>query len=542
MKHQDSRRDTYSFTHISRNVPLKRSSVLTPDAHHRHSHSSASLYSRSNNMISNFDFLKVTEGETLARLLKRKFPFVRTLLLTKIHKFRERKKLEKRRHKKMIRDIFEDKQDREVRAEFLLTQAMNTVPNDKTRYKMASDYFTDGLYSRRVRYTFSNRYLHCIYRFQTHPLWYTLTGFLAWMYLLLSIFEPPKSTSHPFHIGSQLFYVVFFIELLIIICILIDDLFEFIHRWNDKESSRTKNFLQNKKFIIKYFLDINIIIDFIIFWWLYSNGIAYFRYGRLLRPFKLISFSHDLRRFAIAIVKTIPYIIDVILLYVLVCFIFAILGVKLLEDATIEDDERSGDNDFSGIDSAMNTLYMLISLENYPAVLKPYIYESDLYYIYFFPFIFIVLIFLGPIPVAVCFEKFREQRGNLLIKDRMREKEAFFAVYSMLDYNVEGYITDQQWNGLFKAMYNNMQDDGVVSSVFNKFDKDKDGKINIIEFLDLCDWVLSVGDLSLPYLINPVWWTKFRKFCNDKLKFRIIISSVYFEAFIMTMVYIYIYI
>ena len=84
------------------------------------------------------------------------------------------------------------------------------------------------------------------------------------------------------------------------------------------------------------------------------------------------------------------------------------------------------------------TLYILTTLSNYPAAIIPYCKVSNYYFFYFLPFMYIILMFFVPIPVAVVFDQFRDERTNLLKKDRIREKEALYAVHVCLDF--EGYV------------------------------------------------------------------------------------------------------
>ena len=98
------------------------------------------------------------------------------------------------------------------------------------------------------------------------------------------------------------------------------------------------------------------------------------------------------------------------------------------------------------------------------------------------------------------------------------------------------------------VMHNEKEDKEKVVSVFKHFDAENIDKLNMFEFFEACDLVLCLRDLGLPYLCDPVWWNKFRTFCNDKLKIRTIVTSTIFEMCILILVilnlgniYIYIY-
>ena len=154
--------------------------------------------------------------------------------------------------------------------------------------------------------------------------------------MFLTFFEPSHSTSRPFEPGDTKFNVVVSLEALFIFIFIIDDILEIIHRSQDIERSFKGHFLLNMKFIFKIIIELSLVIDFCLFWGIYTLGFSYFRFARILRPFKLVLHSKEVRRHFKAIVKTIPYIFDVIILFFLITFVFAILGMKILEDAQDE--------------------------------------------------------------------------------------------------------------------------------------------------------------------------------------------------------------
>ena len=84
--------------------------------------------------------------------------------------------------------------------------------------------------------------------------------------------------------------------------------------------------------------------------------------------------------------------------------------------------------------SASLTLYMLTTLSNYPAAIIPYCKVSNYYFFFFLPYLYIILLFFVPIPVAVVYEQFNKERTKLLMDDRLREKEALFAVHICVDF------------------------------------------------------------------------------------------------------------
>lgn len=174
---------------------------------------------------------------------------------------------------------------------------------------------------------------------QTNPAWNSFLNYISWIYLFITIWETTHSSSR--HSSKTTFSVLCSFEAIILFLFIIDDLMEVIHRLNDQERPKTKHFLTNFKFLAKSIVDISLVIDFILFYTFHTKGIDYFRFGRVLRPMKLVVHSKEMRRQMGAIINTLPNLIDVILLFLLVAVIYAVLGVKLLsEDLTEEESEQ----------------------------------------------------------------------------------------------------------------------------------------------------------------------------------------------------------
>ena len=99
------------------------------------------------------------------------------------------------------------------------------------------------------------------------------------------------------------------------------------------------------------------------------------------------------------------------------------------------------------------------------------------------------------------------------------------------------------------VLYNDKENKTKVNNVFLHFDTLDNNQLNMFDFFDACDLVLFIRDFSLAFCCELKCWEVFRKFCNDKLKLKAIVTSTWFEIFIFILVlvnvgklYIYIYI
>lgn len=124
----------------------------------------------------------------------------------------------------------------------------------------------------------------------------------------------------------------------------------------------------------------------------------------------------------------------------------------------------------------------MATLSNYPNLLLPYYNDSPLYLLYFYPFLILTVLILLPIPVAVVFEAFRINRSKILLKDRLKQKEALFLSFIILDHNKSGYIDITQWKALISEIYGGRQDINKVRKVFENLDKNNTGYINPEQF------------------------------------------------------------
>ena len=80
----------------------------------------------------------------------------------------------------------------------------------------------------------------------------------------------------------------------------------------------------------------------------------------------------------------------------------------------------------------MNNLYILLSFDNYPNVVKPFSDYSQWYLVYFMPYILWNIFVFLPISIAVVYDFFWVKRSELAMKDNLNEKEALFTCFMTL--------------------------------------------------------------------------------------------------------------
>lgn len=135
------------------------------------------------------------------------------------------------------------------------------------------------------------------------------------------------------------------------------------------------------------------------------------------------------------------------IIFFLCFFLFsAVIAVKIignLDDVTeynevinlyIYFDEQYSQN-FDNIFTSIYIFYALGSPDLYPDAILPAFYNSKYYLIFFLTYLILFALIFLPIPVAVVFDAYKSHRGEILIMDRLRQREALLACFIALDIN-----------------------------------------------------------------------------------------------------------
>ena len=130
------------------------------------------------------------------------------------------------------------------------------------------------------------------------------------------------------------------------------------------------------------------------------------------------------------------------------------------------EQELTEESDFTSYFKSIRNIFFLTSMTNYPAVLKPYYDDSPLYAFYFLPMVMLSILIILPIPTAVVFERFRQNRTKILKEDRIKEKESLFISFVCIDFKRRGFIDQNQWMCLVDHIFNGTNDIPKTKRVF----------------------------------------------------------------------------
>ena len=118
-----------------------------------------------------------------------------------------------------------------------------------------------------------------------------------------------------------------------------------------------------------------------------------------------------------AVYFSIKRIIDFLIFFSFVVFVYAGFGYKIFQD--LEEPYHTHPfydeyvNNYSSYSVIANSLMVLVTFDNYPLVMRPFICSnrspaiSPYYLLYFMPYILVNILFFIPIPIAVVYDGFR---------------------------------------------------------------------------------------------------------------------------------------
>ncbi len=142
--------------------------------------------------------------------------------------------------------------------------------------------------------------------------------------------------------------------------------------------------------------------------WLPDSGpLAVLRALRILRVLRLASVVPSLRHVVEAMLAALPGMGSIVLLMLLICYVFAVMGTKLFGEVMPEQ--------FGHLGATFFTLFQLMTLDDWANIVKPAMEADPLAWIYFIVFIllatFVVLnLFIGVIVESI--QTLREQRES----------------------------------------------------------------------------------------------------------------------------------
>jgi voltage-gated sodium channel len=126
------------------------------------------------------------------------------------------------------------------------------------------------------------------------------------------------------------------------------------------------------------------------------------RLARMLRVVRVVRLLPELRVLTLAIVRSLPPLFSMAVLTTVILFVYGMVGWLLFGD---EDPERWGD-----IGEAMLTLFVMLTLENFPATLERGMEIEPLSIIYFVTFVLVAALIVLNVLIGVVLHSMEEAR------------------------------------------------------------------------------------------------------------------------------------
>ncbi|EGR34851.1 hypothetical protein IMG5_000790 [Ichthyophthirius multifiliis] len=396
---------------------------------------------------------------------------------------------------------------------------LNRLDNSQKMNK-ATRHLQDAIYLRFLRHdieTSDYPFIIFLYHWQTNILWNDFLFIIAFIYPMLSFFEDQYESTLRQQLSTEYY------EIVLLILFYFDVIIETIHKLFDKHHTFIETILKNRKYILKFTILTIILADVI--YYISSFPFQSLRFGIYIRPFLVLFYSKELRRTFKSISQSLKEILQLFLFYLFMTLFFALIGWKFIGDL-------DGQSNFNNIFTASNILYILITFDGYPDCLMPAYQQSEYYLLYFMSYILLYLFIFIPIPVAVVFEAFRNQRSKLVIMDRIKQKEALLACFVCLDFNDNKSIDYNIFRQFMSQVYKNKKRYiKRIKSLYLHIDMNDSKSISLNEFFGLVDVLERNPNFHIPLFSDLKLWENFRAFINKKMAFKKIAKSTYFEVF-----------
>ncbi|GFT64455.1 two pore calcium channel protein 1 [Nephila pilipes] len=249
-------------------------------------------------------------------------------------------------------------------------------------------------------------------------------------------------------------------------------------------------FCRDKKNIIVLIAIILTAIDMSCYIGLVNSGYENFaiRWSRILRPLFMVNFSESkqVRRAFRNIRKTLPDILNVLILFFLSISLFSLMAQKLFQKRELKYPD--GKPYFSNYLDIYFQLYVLVTTANNPDVMMP-AYDSNRWFaLFFIAYLIICLYIFMNIFLAVVYNNYRKHLKNEVRKLVYMKRKSLAKAFDLLKVKKNGtYVIDfKRFNVLLK-MIPPIRSPMMVNILWYVLDTDGDNVVEKVDFLQLAD-------------------------------------------------------
>ncbi|XP_013398841.1 two pore calcium channel protein 1 [Lingula anatina] len=212
------------------------------------------------------------------------------------------------------------------------------------------------------------------------------------------------------------------------------------------------------------------------------------RWSRALRPLYMINFAEgrQIRRAFRNIRRTLPGILNVLVLFFCSVLLFALMGLKIFQKRKLKN--LDGSPYFEDYWESIWALYVLVTTANDPDIMMP-AYDNDNWSALFFVvYLLINLYIFMSILLAVIYNNYKKHLKNEVRMAVISKRKKLFQAFEILKVQKDGkeVLTEERWSLLMKAI-SNKRSGAQIELLLHVLDEDGDNCLLRTEFLNLVD-------------------------------------------------------
>eukprot|EP00058_Branchiostoma_floridae_P009154 XP_002594642.1 hypothetical protein BRAFLDRAFT_217471 [Branchiostoma floridae] len=374
---------------------------------------------------------------------------------------------------------------------------------------LAATFIRDAQYGRNGQFETDENSVK-LYNLYTHWLPKVVAYFFILLLLSLAIFEKPAVP------GLEIeYYVTMPME---VICLIVigSRLFHL------KLFSPGKTFYSDKKNLVVMATMVVMVIDMISYIALVNSGQAMYayRWSRPLRPLLLVNIKEgrQIRRAFRNIRRTLPDILNVLVLFFLSIALFALMALKIFERRCMITSLYTDNSPyFKHYGDIYFQLYVLVTTANSPDIMMPAFDSNKWFSLFFIVYVVVCLYLFMSIILAVIYKNYRKHLKNEIKKSVFIKRVKLERAFNELKEEVGGksVVTEKTWYVLMKEVLPN-KTQVYYSLLWLVLDKDANGYIgeeiyhpctNQKMFLQVADLLnVEVSEIrNQKHLIEKYW-------------------------------------
>jgi hypothetical protein len=197
---------------------------------------------------------------------------------------------------------------------------------------------------------------------------------------------------------------------------------------------------------------------------------------RICRPMLLVTRSREVRRVYSVVLDMLPKLTDMAWTLLYTVLMWTVLGVIVF---------GSYCDDFSSFPRAFISIFVLSSTENYPDIMQQALELSPFSALYFVSFLVVGVFFVMPLTMGVVIASYEEQSKDQVLQDLKKSRAALGKAFDILGARKQGMSLDTFVMLVNALDESDTTDQIVLRWMFELLDRNKDGKIDMMEFYNL---------------------------------------------------------